>query len=110
LGGGDWLLESAGGASAGEVEVPLSDLRFTCGCDVYSFGMTCHELVSGCILFEDASSFDEVCELVLKGERPRALLLVAGIPPYQKLADDMTLNHPILIHKVSPNFKALHWH
>lgn len=34
-------------------KVPTSELVFTNKCDVYSYGMTCYEVVGGRIPFED---------------------------------------------------------
>lgn len=52
-------------------KVPTTELVFTEKCDVYSYGMTCYELVSGRIPFEDYECRPrEGRELVLKGKRP----------------------------------------
>ncbi|KAG0559221.1 hypothetical protein KC19_10G088400 [Ceratodon purpureus] len=46
----------------------VSKVVFTKKCDVYSFGMTCYELISGCLPFEDHPSNDY--DMVLNGSRP----------------------------------------
>lgn len=53
--------------------VPKSKIVFTKKSDVYSYGMTCFETVTGCIPFENyiRVRFTEGCDLVLNGERPK---------------------------------------
>jgi serine/threonine protein kinase len=52
-------------------KVLTSELVFTEKCDVYSYGMTCYELVSGHVPFEDYECRpQEGRDLVLKGKRP----------------------------------------
>ncbi|KAG0561181.1 hypothetical protein KC19_9G043400 [Ceratodon purpureus] len=48
--------------------VPSSELVFTKKADIYSFGMMCYEMVTGCIPFEGHPQNDY--SIVLRGERP----------------------------------------
>ncbi|KAG0598490.1 hypothetical protein M758_12G078600 [Ceratodon purpureus] len=48
--------------------VPSCDMVFTKEADIYSFGMMCYEVVTGCIPFEGHPQNDY--SIVLRGERP----------------------------------------
>lgn len=49
--------------------VSMSNLKFTEKCDVYNYSMTCYELTTGRLPFED-HSFNKGYDLILIGERP----------------------------------------
>jgi serine/threonine protein kinase len=51
-----------------KIRVPASKIRFSFAADVYSYGMTCYEIITGCIPFEGypTGAFDAV----LNGKRP----------------------------------------
>ncbi|KAG0554382.1 hypothetical protein KC19_12G087100 [Ceratodon purpureus] len=49
--------------------VPCNELVFTEKADIYSFGMMCYEVITGCIPFEGYPLSDY--SIVLSGERPR---------------------------------------
>lgn len=57
----------------------MSKVVFTTKADVYSFGMTCYEIVTGCIPFEDLSlqNYDHV----FSGNQP---LLPLDLDPLMK--------------------------
>jgi hypothetical protein len=48
--------------------IPTSRIRFSFAADIYSYGMTCYEIITGRIPFEGHSSTEY--DVVLNGERP----------------------------------------
>ena len=50
-----------------KVRIPSSELVISKMSDVYSYGMTCYEILTGCIPFEGST---QDCDLVLQGNRP----------------------------------------
>ncbi|KAG0601119.1 hypothetical protein M758_11G085300 [Ceratodon purpureus] len=49
-------------------KVPSSKMKFSYEADIYSFGMLCYEIITGCIPFENHSTIDY--DFVLNGARP----------------------------------------